>query len=601
MVQSQTFYFSEGPYLQTLQGLHAALSNPEAFVKLLGGVQTGKSLLCDKLTQYMRRKGFQLIYFNSAVESPDMLRAILARELRLPVSSNFSRLLEDTLQLKDDKPIVLIFDDAHLLTDITLLEIYRLAEVQVNGARVLNVLLSGEPSLEKRLLSNQEFKTLLLSVTSRFVLEPMDRATLDQFFYRYAEKCGVPGLQLEVAAMNHLYKSCRGYPGPALSMCRLIVESRSGNTDIKPVTKAELVQSLKTVSGPGLAGKVLTGQNKTRALAPLAAVLAIASIGIMYQQLQPEQAVDASNATTETRIEQESPFQTRQQEIASNTESQSQLSSNNPAEDAVSAAMTATAEPEPVSAELMTLPVPTEIPEPVSDSSLALVTAAEIGISSATISEPEFEPLPENSDDELTESPETIATEVREIAVATDEGLQVSSTGIDAAEDAAEIAAPPEAVTNVSDTIDGTATDAATTAVSLAIEESTTFPSASVNSSATLTERLESSVESWLLAWQSQSLENYFASYHSQFMPRYQDSLDAWRSNRQRVIGNANSITLQMTDFEHVGMEEGLQDVRFWLRYQSPNYSDNTQKKLLMDEEEGSWKIVEEINLQVRR
>ena len=74
MTTKQAFYFSEGPYLQTLQGLHAALSMPEAFIKLLGTSRSGKSTLCEKLSKYLRRKGFSVIYFQAAIESPEMLR-----------------------------------------------------------------------------------------------------------------------------------------------------------------------------------------------------------------------------------------------------------------------------------------------------------------------------------------------------------------------------------------------------------------------------------------------------------------------------------------------------------------------------------------------
>ena len=190
MPESKTFYFSDGPYLQVMQSLHAALSMPEAFIKLVGQRQTGKSLLCQKFSQFLTRKDYKVIYFDAAIESPDILRALLAREFDLPESSNFARLLEDSLRIRADKPIVLIFDDAHLLTDVTLLEIYRLAEVQVDTRRMLNIVLCGEPSLEKRLLSNKEFKSLLLNVSHRFQLEPMDAEELGRFFYRYLEESG---------------------------------------------------------------------------------------------------------------------------------------------------------------------------------------------------------------------------------------------------------------------------------------------------------------------------------------------------------------------------------------------------------------------------
>ena len=109
-----------------------------------------------------------------------------------------------------------------------------------------------------------------------------------------------------------------------------------------------------------------------------------------------------------------------------------------------------------------------------------------------------------------------------------------------------------------------------------------------------------SAVDDWVTAWETKSLPGYFASYHSEFSPRYQNTQDEWRSNRQRVISGAASIELELSEFQYIGIEDGMLEVRFWLRYESPTYSDNTQKKLLFLQEQGSWKIKEEINLQVR-
>ncbi len=105
----------------------------------MGQPQTGKYLLCQKFSQFLKPKDYEVIYFDTAIESPEILRALLAREFDLPEPSNFARLLEDSLCLQAEKSVVLIFDDAHLLTDVTLFEIYRLTEVQAETRRMLNL------------------------------------------------------------------------------------------------------------------------------------------------------------------------------------------------------------------------------------------------------------------------------------------------------------------------------------------------------------------------------------------------------------------------------------------------------------------------------
>ena len=605
MAQHKTFYFSEGQYLQTLQGLHAALSSQEAFVKLLGSAQTGKSLLCEKLAQFMRRKGFRLVHFNSAVESPDMLRTLLARELKLPVSSNFARLLEDTLQLKDDRPIVLIFDDAHLLTDITLLEIYRLAEVQVHKKRVLNILLCGEMSLEKRLLSNQEFKSLLLSVTNRFVLEPMDKDILGQFFYRYAEKCGVPGLQFEAAAMNQFYKACRGYPGPALSLCRVLVDSRLGSTNLAPISKAEITRLLQNNPQQHLPGNVYSEAQKLKPLLPVAAVVVVASMGFLYQQLNSDAE---SPAAPEQSQAEASPFALANDQssvdstvaVPNQTASLVEAPANDPGQEAE---LTDSAEPVEISrgdeqertVEPQLQAASPEVSEPVSDSNLALVTAEEIGIANENISQPVYEAL---------DAAETAVEEVVQETPAQSASVLGNPVALEEDQNTADGGSPEQALAeDIASTEPGSTVPTAQVQpeITSPLQEAAAEPVSEAQLEEAMITQLEVAVSNWLQAWQSQSLDEYFGSYHSDFVPRYHNSVQAWRSNRQRVIGGAASISLQMSDFEYLGLEDGMQSVRFWLRYASSNYSDNTQKKLLLLEEADRWKIVAEINLQVRQ
>ncbi len=621
MASSKSFYFSDGPYLQVMQGLHAALSMPEALIKLVGNPHTGKSLLCQKFTQFLKRKDFHVIYFDTAIESPEILRGLLAREFDLPESSNFARLLEDALRLKAEKPVVLIFDDAHLLTDVTLLEIYRLAEVQVDTKRMLNIVLCGEPSLDKRLLSNTELKSLLLSVSHRFQLEPMDGEELSRFFYRFVEKAGLPGLQLDTAAMGALLKASKGYPGAALSMCKLLVASKANDSTLSPVTKDEFQRLLRQASGSEVmpsAGYLENYRQLSQLgpIVPIAAVLVIASVGFLYQQLNNNTAdEEITQSTSLLESSEASPFSTQatentveesvdQELVTRDADQDSELELASQPETIDPVMVAANDAPELASnAAFSTSVDEPAIEEPVSDSSLALVTAQERGVATDAISLPEYEELAEEetSDGEVEnaeqDSPAEQAQSVAVVEEALEETLEVLSE--EPLEETPEVApenavAAAEELTSAVNTVTHTESDTAT------VEEATTEVVVTEIPTDALVDELSEAVDVWVAAWQSQSLSEYFDSYHSEFSPRYQDNQAAWRSNRQRVIGGADWIRLALTDFEFVGEEEGMLEVRFWLRYESPNYSDDTQKKLLLLQESGNWKIKEEINLQVR-
>lgn len=129
--------------------------------------------------------------------------------------------------------------------------------------------------------------------------------------------------------------------------------------------------------------------------------------------------------------------------------------------------------------------------------------------------------------------------------------------------------------------------------------ESVEIESVETVSELSVADAIQLSVQAWVDAWQAQSLSDYFTYYHPEFAPRYQNSQSEWRANRQRVIGNADWIRLNMRDFELIAEEGGVYEVHFWLAYESPTYSDDTLKKLLVRKEGEDWLILEEINLRV--
>lgn len=550
------FYFSDGPYLQVMQGLVRALSAPEALVKLLGKAHTGKSLLCEKLAYFLRHKDYRVVYFHYAIESPEMLRTVLARELDLPVSSNFSRMIEEIPATPDGKPVILIFDDAHLLTDVTLLEIYRIAQIQSGATRVLNVVLCGEPALEQKLLSRKELNSLRMQMSHTFVLEAMNAEVLSQFLLAYLGKVGLPGLQLDAAAQRYFHKCSQGFPGQALELSRLVVAARQGSVELSMMTKPELMnlvrESQDNGGGHRLPGSQFREINPWVLLGPLVAVIVIASLALLYQMLSAEEP-DTGPVAPETTLNDtlDSPFVPAQQ---------------SPAATDITIELPVTEDSAPQSPDVITEPVSVEAPDiPVSDSDLLLVTAAERGIADADIVQPVFESVQDAV------GYVDVALEAPPVETVVDTSVSTQSPEPVLAEVKPESPVVDELV--------------ADTPASPALEASA----------------IQSIVSAWMTSWQDQDLETYFAAYHPAFVPRYHNSRQRWRQDRERVISNASKISLAMFDYTVISSDAEQVEVQFWLAYRSPRYSDDTLKKLVLSQLDGRWLILEEVNLEVRR
>lgn len=691
-MRQRSFYFSEGQYLQLLQSLCHDLTKSEAFVQLMGSAKSGKSALCETLTLYLRRKGHDVVYIDYPIESPEMLRGVLAQKFNLPSTNNVARQLEDTFLTNYEKPKLLIFDDAHQLSDITLLEIHRMAEIQVGSHRVLNVLLCGEQELDARLLNKKELASLLLNVSRKYLLKPMDKETLSQFFFSYVAKTDSVGLQLAQDALDLLYRSSKGYPGPATLLVELMVQSNPGNTGQKVIAKLELAELIKDSDiQQGLPSAELFNVSQLKVLGPIAAVFTIAAMGFMFSMINGDDNNVTANGASVASVDDDSPFSSSAISSSSSSSSSSLVAQIETVDDVTgldsSSGIVAllpertteqtgdeetsnpTLEPtqntqlvnrEPI----LVQPIPSllrpasifslddeEDEEPVSDSGLALVTAAEIGLAAEEIAEPEFEDF-ENVASIAADTIDTSESnvEIRDqkplelirqqvepnfspempvladadmpenLVLVTDEALiETEAVGRleEQAEEQSEVPLEGELEGQAEQLAQETvpASDTAqinviAEAVEIVVPESTdTVDTETQNISVVEAQPTElvstevsvrARVDSWVLAWEQQRLEGYFSSYSSEFEPRYDSSLTRWQASRTRVIGNAEWIRLTLNEYEIIEESASSIEVHFWLDYESPTYSDSTKKKLVLGNDSGDWMILEEINLEVR-
>lgn len=654
------------------------LSSSEALVRLTGLPKTGKSALCERLMLYMQHKNYRVVYFRYAVASPDMLRTLLARELELPNTANFARMLEDVPQSEDGKPLIMLFEDAHLLSYPTLLEIYKLMQVQTGAERKFNIVLCGEPLLDQRLNRRTELQYLAMLISHNFILHPMNNTEVAGFVVVYMNKAGLPEIKFEPAALGYFCRATGGLPGAARALCNALAITLHGAEAGKQVSKAELLKLVREVQEtaadvlPTASGNRVSGP--WAVLGPLAIVVSAVSISTLYKQLLDTAEVNPVTAVTGSSTAVSAPNSPFAESAAARVEeavvevtvpaigpeiSPIVGSAGVPAVVPALVPALITVTEEALSASDTAATAVADEAAEISDSDLVLVTAAERSVAEIDIAEPIFdevikigastirltgiatpaviEALPSNSAQnlELTltqpgpEQAEAAVTDVEAVAQVVAEQdagndavsvVQVApetQTETDKATET-EIVAEAESVTDLViaaelDAVVGnanadTAPEEPATAV-VFVEESTTdqidTDPASIDQadSSKQTDDVETTAEvasviesvrdsgqlpdaaalqievgGWIAAWQAQDLENIFASYHPNFAPPYHPSRQRWQADRTRVIGNARSITLAMTEFEILASTPQRAEVQFWLDYASATYKDSTQK-----------------------
>ncbi len=105
-------------------------------------------------------------------------------------------------------------------------------------------------------------------------------------------------------------------------------------------------------------------------------------------------------------------------------------------------------------------------------------------------------------------------------------------------------------------------------------------------------------VERWREAWATGDVEDYLTSYGANFVPANDLSIEDWRRQRRSRVSPQKQIELGLSGFD-ISMSDDLNQgtVYFNQRYRSGSYVENSRKRLILEKEDGTWKIVSELEL----
>jgi predicted outer membrane repeat protein len=106
---------------------------------------------------------------------------------------------------------------------------------------------------------------------------------------------------------------------------------------------------------------------------------------------------------------------------------------------------------------------------------------------------------------------------------------------------------------------------------------------------------MNAALDAWALAWSSQNIDNYLASYADDFSPAKGQSLSAWKSTRRSRISGPSKINLKLSNRKINVIDENNAKVSFNQNYKANGGAIRTFKTLVFKKTNGSWLITEEI------
>ncbi len=198
-ITPDTRYFFVGAQRgAVLAALAYAIHSGEGIVKLVGEVGSGKTMLCRMLADRLPET-VEIVYLANPSLSPDDILHAIALELGLALSPAATRLeVLDALQrhllsrYAEGRRVVVFVEEAQGMPLETLEEIRLLSNLETREAKLLQIVLFGQPELDQR-LAVHELRQLRDRITHSFRLEPLKGADTAEYLRFRLQAAGWQG------------------------------------------------------------------------------------------------------------------------------------------------------------------------------------------------------------------------------------------------------------------------------------------------------------------------------------------------------------------------------------------------------------------------
>ncbi|MDX1452177.1 MAG: AAA family ATPase [Oleiphilaceae bacterium] len=237
------FFLQSETHRQGLEMLLVALKNKEGFLKITGEVGTGKTLLCRKLLNALG-DNYVTAYIPNPHFSAETLYCVLADELGAqqaqqvnPIYNQIDGYLNQdvtsekhVLALKrindclirfanEGKQVVLIIDEAQAMPEETIEALRLLTNLETESAKLLQVVLFGQPELE-RMLDQKHLRQLRQRITFAHRISPLSRRDIEHYISHRMLLAGYQGGRLfQARAITLLTQASRGIPRLVNILC----------------------------------------------------------------------------------------------------------------------------------------------------------------------------------------------------------------------------------------------------------------------------------------------------------------------------------------------------------------------------------------------
>lgn len=222
------FFLNMASYHKAYNMLIVSLANAEGFIKIVGEVGTGKTMLCRKVLNTLEedKEHYITAYIPNPVLSPKGLFLAFAEELNLAIDQDVGhhRLLKAiTEKLVEysaaNKQVILFIDEAHAMPEQTLEALRLLTNIETELVKLFQVVLFAQPELDVA-LDQPSLRQLRQRITFSFKIEALDRDGIERYVVHRLATAGYNGPFLfSKRALDVLFRSSEGIPRVINILC----------------------------------------------------------------------------------------------------------------------------------------------------------------------------------------------------------------------------------------------------------------------------------------------------------------------------------------------------------------------------------------------
>ncbi len=283
------FFVDKKTHRHALNTILLALRHSEGFIKIVGEVGTGKTLICRKLLSCIG-KNFITSYIPNPSLTPDELKAFVAQEIgadysaEMPAHQLMVSIYRRLLQLaRRGMQVVLVVDEAQAVPRETIESLRLLTNLETEKRKLLQIVLIGQPELDN-LLNRPDLRQLKQRIVFSEYLQPFSTKETANYVRSRLASAGKDDDIFSTSALWLIALASKGIPRLINILCHKSLLAAYGRGDYE-VTTYHVATAIVDTDETTCVGKLLSWRWHLLwpALGGVSALLVVMLMPVMLQ------------------------------------------------------------------------------------------------------------------------------------------------------------------------------------------------------------------------------------------------------------------------------------------------------------------------------